>query len=93
MWLVGWIKEVSHGYGNTLNWEKQKNTLSKGTAQERKGPFVVTVYIITVLLGVLRPGFVNQLVYLYDIVVNLMRFSRFLFQEIVSSQEGKALPY
>ena len=31
--------------------------------------------------------------YRYDIVVNLIRFSRFLFQEIVSSQERKTLLY
>ena len=31
--------------------------------------------------------------YPYDIVVNLIRFSGFLFQEIVSSQKGKTLPY
>ena len=53
------MKEVSRGYANTLNGEEQENTLSKGTAEERNRRFVVTVFIITVFLDVLTPGFVN----------------------------------
>ena len=42
-----------------LNLEEQESTLSKVTTEERKGPSVVTVHIITVFLGVLKPSFVN----------------------------------
>ena len=39
--------------------EEQESALSNGTAEEQNGHSLVTVFIITVFLGVLTPGFVN----------------------------------
>ena len=59
-------------------------------AEERNRRSVVALVAITVFFGVLTPSFVNCL-YPYDILANLIRCSRFLFQETVSSQKREIL--
>ena len=67
------------------------NMLSKGTTEKRKRRSVIYNNCI---FGCFNTRLCKLVIlYPYGIVINLIRYSHSLFQEIVSSQERKTLPY